>query len=114
MKIKTVVFVFMVSMFNAAPAQALQEAILAANALVSPHHSALEKYQRLKEKQKNASAKELIRSNQVFICPRGTRVEVVVLKEKLARIKLSRLDNNAKPISMHFWTPTDHLRMLPQ
>lgn len=114
MKIKTILFVFIVVMFNAAPAQALQEAILAANALVSPHHSVLEEYQRLKAKQKNASAKKLIRSNQVFICPRDTRVEVVVFKETLARIKLSRLDNNAEPISMHFWTLADHLRMLPQ
>ena len=114
MKVKTAIFVFVVLMFSAAPAQALQEAILPAYALVSEHHAALKEYQRLKAIRKNASAKKLLRSKQVFICPRDTKVEVVVFKEKLARIKLRRLDNNAKPISIHFWTLAEQLRMLSQ
>jgi hypothetical protein len=114
MKIRTIILVFMVVMFNAAPAEAMQEAILPADALVSKHHSALKQYQRLKATRKNASAKKLLRSKQVFICPRDTKVEVVVFKEKLARIKLSRLDNNARPIAIHFWTLAEQLRMLPQ
>ena len=113
-KVKIVFIILILLLVNAAPAQALQEAILPAYALVSEHHSALKQYQRLKATRKNASAKKLIRSKQVFICPRDTKVEVVVFKEKLARIKLSRLDNNAQPISIHFWTLTEQLRMLPQ
>jgi hypothetical protein len=114
MRIKTAIVVFIVLMFSALPAEALQEAILPADALVSKHHAALKEYQRLKATRKNASAQKLLRSKQVFVCPRDTKVEVVVFKEKLARIKLRRLDNNAKPISIHFWTLAEQLRMLSQ
>ena len=112
MKVKVAVFVFIVLIFNAMPAQALQEAILPAYALVSEHQSSIKEYQELKEKRKNASARKLLTSNKVFICPRDTKVEVVKFGETLAKVKLSRLGSNAEPVTMYFWTLTKQLKMV--
>ena len=114
MRVRLAVFVFIVLTFNAMPAQAIQEAILPAYALVSENQSSIKEYQTLIEERKNASARKLLKSNQVFICPRDTKVEVVTLSEKLAKVRLSRLDANAKPIAIYFWTLAKQLKKLPQ
>ena len=112
MKIKVAIFVFIVLIFNAMPAQAIQEAILPAYALVSKHQSAIKEYQELKQKRKNASARKLLTSNKVFICPRDTKVEVVKFGETLAKVRLSRLGSNAEPVTMYFWTLAKQLKMV--
>ena len=112
MKVKVAVFVFIVLIFHAMSAQAVQEAILPANALVSKHQSSIKEYQELKEKRKNASARKLLTSNKVFICPRDTKVEVVKFGETLAKVRLSRLGSNAEPVTMYFWTLAKQLKMV--
>jgi hypothetical protein len=106
--------IFMVITLMATPAQAVQEAILTADALVSKYQSSIQEYQRLKKMRKNGSARKLLQSNHVFICPRDTKVEVVNVGGELAKVRLRRLDPDANPISMYFWTLAKQLRLLPQ
>ena len=113
-KIGIAVGIFLVLTLMATPAQAIQEAIVPAYALVSKNQSSIREYQNLKEMRKNGSARKLLQSNQVFICPRDTKVEIVTVGGELAKVRLRRLDHNANPVTMHFWTLVKQLKLLPQ
>ena len=37
-----------------------------------------------------------------------------MVDESIAKVKLSRLDENAQPVTLYFWTLAEQLKILPQ
>ena len=111
------VFIFpliIILILHVTPALATQEAILAADSMVSKYRSSLEQYHVNRSNHRNAAARQLITSEKVFVCPRDTRVEIVRLEKNIARIRLWRLDSKANVVGLYFWTLPSRLKSLPQ
>lgn len=108
-----VFFIIILSVFTL-PAGANQAAIIPAYALVSAHQSSMKEYHHLIGAKKRAAARKLIASEKVFLSPRDVKVEVVTFDQSIAKVKLSRLDKNAEPITLYFWTLADQLKLIPQ
>jgi hypothetical protein len=111
---KVIVFVLAVLMLTAIQVYANQAAVIPAYSFVSAFHSSMKEYQNFINSQNRAAARKLLNSAKVFISPRDVRVEVVTIDESIAKVKLSRLDDNAQPITLYFWTLVEQLKMLPQ
>ena len=103
-----------ITVFMGVPVHAAQEAILPAYALVSVLESSMTEYKDLIDKQDRTAAKKLLRSRKVFISPKDIKVEVVSSNDTIAMVRLERLDNNAEPVALYFWTLADQLKFLPQ
>ena len=114
MKVKVVFFVFAALILTAMPVYANQAAVIPAYSLVSAFQSSMKEYQTLINSQNRAAARKLLNSEKVFLSPRDVRVEVVTVEESIAKVKLSRLNHNAKPVTLYFWTLAEQLKMLPQ
>lgn len=97
----------------AMPAMASQNAIIPAYAYVSEWSSSMREYKDFIDKQNRAAARKLIDSKKVFLSPKDIRVEVVTLDEKIAKVKLNRLNEKAEPVALYFWTLAEQLRFLP-
>ena len=113
MAVKVAVFVLAALTLTAMPVYAKQ-AVIPAYSLVSAFQSSMKEYQNFINSQNRAAARKLINSEKVFLSPRDVRVEVVTVYESIAKVKLSRLDDNAQPVTLYFWTLAEQLRMLPQ
>ena len=114
MKRRFILIGCLVLVLGADPAQAVQEAILTANSLVAKYRSSIQQYRDYKANQQNAAARELLTSAEVFVCPRDTKVEVIARDAAIAQVRIKRLDANAQPISLYFWTLSGQLRNLPR
>ncbi len=111
---KEIVFIIIIyAMLAVLPAYAYQAAIIPAYAFVSSMQSSMRDYQAYVERQDRAGARRLLTSEKVFIAPKDVRVEVVIIEEKLAKVKLCRLNEKAEPVTMYFWTLADQLKWLP-
>jgi hypothetical protein len=114
MTVKVAVFVLAALILTAMPVYANQAAVIPAYSLVSAFQSSMKEYQNFINSQNRAAARKLINSEKVFLSPRDVRVEVVTVDESIAKVKLSRLDDNAQPVTLYFWTLAEQLKMLPQ
>jgi hypothetical protein len=114
MTVKFAVFVLAALMLTAMPVYANQAAVIPAYSLVSAFQSSMKEYQTFINSQNHAAARKLLNSEKVFLSPRDVRVEVVKVDESIAKVKLSRLDDNAQPVTLYFWTLAEQLKMLPQ
>jgi hypothetical protein len=114
MTVRIVVFVLIATGLIAMPADATQTAVIPAYACVSAFQSSMREYHAFLDKQNNAAAKKLLKSKKIFLSPRDVKVEVVTVDENIAKVKLSRLDENAEPVTLYFWTLAQQLKMLPQ
>ena len=114
MTVKIAVFVFVSLIFSTMPVYASRLAVIPAYAFVSAYHSSMLAYQHFMEGQNRAAAKQLLNSEKIFRAPRDVRVEVVAFEEKLVKVKLNRLNENAEPVTLYFWTLAEQLKMLPQ
>ena len=114
MKVKIAVFFVFILIVVALPASANQAAIIPAYAFVSATQSSMKEYHHLIGAKKRAAARQLIASEKVFLSPRDVKVEVVTFDQSIAKVKLSRLDENAEPITLYFWTLADQLKFIQQ
>ena len=114
MAVKVAVFVLAALILTAMPVYANQVAVIPAYSLVSAFQSSMKEYQNFINSQNRAAARKLLNSEKVFISPRDVRVEVVKVDQSIAKVKLSRLDDNAQPVTLYFWTLSEQLKMLPQ
>jgi hypothetical protein len=114
MTVKIAVFVLAALIHSAMPADANQAAVIPAYSLVSAFHSSMKEYRTYINDQNRAAARKLLNSEKVFLSPRDVRVEVVMVDESIAKVKLSRLDENAQPVTLYFWTLAEQLKILPQ
>ena len=114
MTVKIAVFVLAALIHSAMPADANQAAVIPAYSLVSAFHSSMKEYRNFINDQNRAAARKLLNSEKVFFSPRDIRVEVVMVDESIAKVKLSRLDENAQPVTLYFWTLAEQLKILPQ
>lgn len=108
------VLVLVTMITSVMPVYASQAAIVPAYAFVSISQSSIKEYLTLIGSQKRAAARALIASEKVFLTPRDIKVEVVTFDQSIAKVKLSRLNENAEPITLYFWTLADQLKFLPQ
>ena len=113
MAVKVAVFVLATLMLTAMPVYANQAAVIPAYSLVSAFQASMKEYQNFINSQNRAAARKLLNSDKVFLSPRDVRVEVVEVDESIAKVKLSRLNDNAQPIILYFWTLAEQLKMLP-
>ena len=114
MKVKGIVSIIIIyTMLAVLPAYANRTAIIPAYAFVSSMRSSMRDYQEFVENQNRAGARKLLRSEKVFIAPKDVRVEVVTIEEKIAKVKLCRLNEKAEPVTMYFWTLADQLKWWP-
>ena len=111
---KVAVFVLVALMLTAMPVYANQAAVIPAYSLVSAFPSSMKEYQAFINSQNRAAARKLLNSEKVFLSARDVRVEVVTVDKSIAKVKLSRLDDNAQPVTLYFWTLAEQLKMLPQ
>ena len=114
MKVKITVFVFITMIFNAMPVYADQSAIIPAYSFISAFQSSMREYQNFIDAQNRAAARKLLASEEIFLSPRDVKVEVVTVDESIVKVKLSRLDENAEPITLYFWALAKQLKFLPQ
>ena len=114
MTVKIAVFVLAALIHSAMPADANQAAVIPAYSLVSAFHSSMKEYRNFINDENRAAARKLLNSEKVFLSPRDIRVEVVMVDESIAKVKLSRLDENAQPVTLYFWTLVEQLKILPQ
>ena len=114
MTVKIAVFVLAALIHSAMPADANQAAVIPAYSLVSAFHSSMKEYRNFINDQNRAAARKLLNSEKVFLSPRDIRVEVVMVDESIVKVKLSRLDENAQPVTLYFWTLAEQLKILPQ
>ena len=114
MTVKFAVFVLVALMLTAMPVYANQEAVVPAYSFVSAFQSSMKEYQIFINSQNRAAARKLLNSEKVFLSARDVRVEVVMVDKSIAKVKLSRLDDNAQPVTLYFWTLAEQLKMLPQ
>ena len=114
MTVKIAIFVLFTLIFAAMPVYANQAAVIPAYSLVSAFQSSMKEYQTFINSQNRVAARKLLNSEKVFLSPRDVRVEVVTVNESIAKVKLSRLDDNAQPVTLYFWTLAEQLKMLPQ
>lgn len=94
-------------------AHAKRAAIIPAYALVSASSTSIRQYQNFMDAQNRVAAKKLLASEAVFLSPRDVKVEVVTVDAKIVKVRLSRLDENARPITLYFWALVDQLKFLP-
>lgn len=113
MRVNIVVFVLAALILAAMPSYASQAAVIPAYSFVSAFQSSMRDYRNFINNQNRAAARKLINSERVFISPRDVRVEVVTVDESIAKVKLSRLDENAQPVTFYFWTLAEQLKILP-
>jgi hypothetical protein len=111
---KIAVFVLTALIVTAMPAYANQAAVIPAYSFVSAFQSSMKQYQNYINDQNRAAARKLLNSEKIFLSPRDVRVEVVTIDESIAKVKLSRLDENAQPVTLYFWTLVEQLKILPQ
>jgi hypothetical protein len=114
MRMKTAAIVLTALTLAVMPVYANQAAVIPAYSFVSAFQSSMKEYRNYVNSQNRAAARELLYSEKVFISPRDVRVEVVTVDECIAKVKLSRLDANAKPVTLYFWTLAEQLIILPQ
>jgi hypothetical protein len=114
MTVKIAVFVLAALIHSAMLADANQAAVIPAYSLVSAFHSSMKEYRNFINNQNRAAARKLLNSEKVFLSPRDVRVEVVTVDESIAKVKLNRLDENAQPVTLYFWTLAEQLKILPQ
>ena len=114
MKGKTAVFVLITMIFTAMPVYATQAAVIPAYAFVSAVQSSMREYQNFIDNQNHTAARKLLNSEKIFLSPRDVKVEVVTFDKNIVKVKLSRLDENAKPVTLYFWTLAEQLKFLPQ
>lgn len=114
MTVKIAVFVLAALIVAAVPAFANQAAVIPAYSFVSAFQSSMKQYQHYINDQNRAAARKLLNSEKIFLSPRDVRVEVVAVDESIAKVKLSRLDENAQPVTLYFWTLVEQLKILPQ
>jgi hypothetical protein len=113
MTVRTTVFLLAALLLTTIPVCANQAAVIPAYSLVSAFQSSMEAYQSFITSQNRAAARKLLNSEKVFLSPRDVRVEVVTVDESIAKVKLRRLDDNAQPVTLYFWTLAEQLKMLP-
>ena len=114
MTVKIAVFVLATLILSVMPGYANQAAVIPAYSCVSAFQASMKEYQNFMINQNRAAARKLLNSEKVFLSPRDIRVEVVAFEESIAKVKLSRLDENAQPVTLYFWTLAEQLRILPQ
>jgi hypothetical protein len=114
MTVKIAVFVLAILICAAMPVYANQAAVIPAYSFVSAFQPSMKEYQHFINNQNRAAARKLLYSEKVFLSPRDIRVEVVAIDENIAKVKLSRLDDNAQPVTLYFWTLAEQLKILPQ
>ena len=113
MKVKIAVFILVI-IGAAMPVGATQTAVIPAYAFVSLFQSSIREYQTLMDNHNRAAARKLLRSEKVFLSPKDVKVEVVTVDDTIAKVKVDRLDENAKPITLYFWTLAEQLQWLPR
>ncbi|MCB2144894.1 MAG: hypothetical protein KQI81_00360 [Deltaproteobacteria bacterium] len=114
MTVKIAVFVLATLILSAMPVYANPAAVIPAYSYVSAFQSSMKEYQNFMINQNRAAARKLLNSEKVFLSPRDIRVEVVAVDESIAKVRLSRLDENAQPVTLYFWTLAEQLKILPQ
>ena len=114
MTVKIALFILAALILASMPAYANQAAVIPAYSLVSAFQSSMKEYQNFINSQNRAAARRLLNSEKVFLSPRDVRVEVVTVDESIAKVKLSRLDENAQPVTLYFWTLAEQLKIQPQ
>lgn len=114
MKVKILLFVLMTMIITTMPVYATQAAVIPAYAFVSAFQSSMREYQNFIDSQNRAAARKLLNSEKVFLSPRDVRVEVVAFDQNIVKVKLNRLDENAEPVTLYFWTLAEQLKILPQ
>lgn len=114
MKVTAAVFVLVAIMSAAMPVHATQAAVIPAYACVSAFQSSMMEYRNFIDNQNNAAAKKLLHSEKIFLSPRDVRVEVVTIDKNIVKVKLRRLNENAEPVTLYFWTLAEQLKMLPR
>jgi hypothetical protein len=114
MNVKIAVVMLIIMIFTAMPVCATQTAVIPAYAFVSAFQSSMKEYQTFIDNNNRAAARKLLRSEKVFLSPRDIKVEVVIFDDSIAKVKVDRLDENAKPITLYFWTLAEQLKLLPQ
>ena len=113
MKVKIAVLLLVI-IGAAMPVFATQTAVIPAYAFVSLFQSSMREYQTFIDNHNRAAARKLLRSEKVFLSPRDVKVEVVTFDDIIAKVKVDRLDENAKPVTLYFWTLAEQLKWLPQ
>jgi len=114
MTVKMAVFVLITMFFTAMPVYANQAAVIPAYSFVSAYQSSMKEYHNFIDKQNRAAARKLLNSEKIFLSPRDVKVEIVTFDENIVKVKLSRLDENAEPVTLYFWTLAEQLKILPQ
>ena len=107
------VFVLTALVITGVPAFATQNAIIPAYAYVSQFHSSMKEYKQLIDRQNRAAARKLLKTEKVFLSPKDVKVEVVTFDENIVKVKLSRLNEKAEPVTLYFWTLADQIKLLP-
>lgn len=114
MTVKIAIFVLAALVVTAMPVYSNQAAVIPAYSFVSTFQSSMKQYQNYINDQNRAAARAMLNSEKIFLSPRDVRVEVVTIDESIAKVKLSRLDENAQPVTLYFWTLAEQLKILPQ
>lgn len=114
MTVKIVFLVLATMTLITMPAHATQAAVIPAYAYVSAFQSSMQEYLHYISIQNRAAARQLLISEKVFLAPRDVRVEVVAVVENIVKVKLNRLNENAEPVALYFWTLAEQLKILPQ
>jgi hypothetical protein len=114
MKAKMVTLGCMLMLFSSLPAVAAQMAVVPAYAWVSLNKSSMQAYQDYLDDQNRMAARNLSRAEKIFRSPKDLKVEVVKIDKKIAKVKMSRLDEQAKPVTVFFWTIRDQLILLQE
>lgn len=114
MNVKIIVVALIAMLLTAMHAYATQSAVIPAYACVSAFQSSMREYHSFRDNQNHAAAKKLLRSKEIFLSPRDVKVEVVAVDKNIVKVKLSRLDHNAQPVTLYFWTLAEQLKILPQ
>jgi hypothetical protein len=114
MKPIIVVFTLITMILSTVSVYANQAAVIPAYSFVSAFKSSMQEYQDLMDKQNRAAARKLLNSEKVFLSPRDVRVEIVMVEKDIAQVKMDRLDENAKLITLYFWTLSNQLKFLPK
>jgi hypothetical protein len=114
MKVKIAIFILITMLATSTSVYATQAAVIPAYSFVSAFQSSMKEYQAFIDNQNRAAARKLLNSEEVFLSPRDVKVEVVKFDKSIVKVKLSRLDEKAKPITLYFWTLTEQLKILPQ
>lgn len=113
MKRKMIAVCCAILLLSAMPGFATRTAVVPAYAYVSMEKSSIRAYQDFLNEQNRAAAKKLVHAEKVFQSPKDMKVEIVKIDQNIAKVKMSRLDSNAKPVTFFFWTIIDQLKMLP-